>query len=126
MKRLIIAGSRDLKVSHDRMYSDIDLAMRAWWELGRWEWADLEIVSGVAKGIDACGESLAMTNKVALKRFPAEWAKYGKPAGHMRNRQMAEYADGALVYVREPTPGSSNMATWMLLLGKPVYVLKVK
>lgn len=86
-----------------------------------------EVVSGGAPGIDKCGEDFARCRDLALRRFPADWAYHGKAAGPIRNKEMAEYADAALIFCREqPTPGSSNMATWMLALGKPVRVVLVR
>ena len=52
-----------------------------------------EIVSGGAKGVDRLGEWYARQRGLPCKAFPAQWAKYGKSAGPIRNAEMAEYAD---------------------------------
>lgn len=67
-----------------------------------------EVVCGCAPGVDSLGASWAVRNKKPLRRFPASWSEFGKSAGPMRNRQMAEYAD-ALILVHDGTPGSLNM-----------------
>jgi len=122
--KIIIAGSRGLEVDDDRLYTWVDWAARSCLERD-WELSDIEIVSGgEPTGIDACGERFSRgVLKKEPRVFPANWKKYGKAAGPLRNKEMALYADAALVFLREPTPGSSNMATWMLLLEKPVKVL---
>lgn len=51
----------------------------------------IEIVSGGARGVDSLAERLANEEGFILKVFPADWNKYGKSAGPIRNRQMVEY-----------------------------------
>ncbi len=53
---------------------------------------DIEIVSGHARGADMLGEEYACANSLELKLFPADWQRYGRAAGPIRNRQMIEYA----------------------------------
>lgn len=53
-----------------------------------------EIVSGHCVGADTLGEKWAKEHGVACKIFPAEWKRYGKKAGPMRNKQMVDYVDG--------------------------------
>ena len=84
-----------------------------------------EIVSGCAKGVDAIGEKIAEINGIPVKRFPADWNKYGKRAGPLRNMEMGDYAD-ALVAVRENnSKGTTHMITYMQSLGKPVHIVDV-
>ena len=87
--KLIIAGGRDFKIEH-------------------FEWEKLrmfilgnnvtEIVSGGARGADKIGEDAAKVLNISLKIFPANWKAYGKSAGFRRNKQMAKYADGVLLF----------------------------
>lgn len=51
----------------------------------------IEIVSGGARGVDSLAERLANEETFLKKIFPADWNKYGKSAGPIRNRQMVEY-----------------------------------
>lgn len=53
--------------------------------------ADIEIVSGGAKGADSLAERYAKDKNYALKVFPSEWDKYGKSAGYRRNADMHRY-----------------------------------
>ena len=53
-----------------------------------------EIVSGHCQGADMFGEQWAKEHEVSCKIFPAEWKRYGKKAGPMRNKQMVDYIDG--------------------------------
>lgn len=53
--------------------------------------SEIEIVSGHCIGADRMGEEYAKRRNYALKIFPAEWKKYGKRAGPIRNKQMIDY-----------------------------------
>ena len=52
---------------------------------------DIEVVSGGAKGADSLAERYAKEKGYILKIFPADWNKYGKRAGYIRNAEMHEY-----------------------------------
>ena len=58
-----------------------------------------EIVSGGASGVDTMAEKYANENGIVLKVFNANWKKYGRSAGPVRNKEMAEYVGekGALI-----------------------------
>lgn len=68
-----------------------------------------EIVSGTAKGADTFGEEWAIENSFEIKRFPADWKRYGRKAGVMRNRQMAKYADCLIAVWDGTSRGTENM-----------------
>ena len=56
------------------------------------------IVCGKAQGADTLGEKYAKENSIDIKYFPADWDTYGKSAGYIRNKQMAEYASSEKGY----------------------------
>lgn len=56
-----------------------------------YNFSEIEIVSGHCIGADRLGEAYAKKHNVSLKIFPAEWKKYGKRAGPIRNKQMIDY-----------------------------------
>lgn len=49
---------------------------------------DIEIVSGGCSGADALAERYAHEHGYSLQVFPADWPRYGKRAGYVRNREM--------------------------------------
>jgi len=51
--------------------------------------------SGVrmAKGVDRLGLLWAERAKIPVKKFNANWERYGKSAGIVRNRKMGRYAE---------------------------------
>lgn len=49
------------------------------------------IVSGGAAGADALAKRYAYEHRLYYNEFPAQWKKYGKKAGFLRNVQMHEF-----------------------------------
>ena len=87
MTRIIIAGSRKFN-DYPKMVKELDnLGIHLINSIN-----PIEIVSGHAPGADTLGEKFAKAYDYPLKIFPAEWDKYGKAAGPIRNEQMAKYA----------------------------------
>ena len=116
--RVIIAGSR--------LIEDPEVVERAINE-SELEPQIHEVVSGGAPGIDTLGERWAKRNLIPVKRFPADWNKFGKAAGPMRNRQMAQYAH-YLIAIPNPlgSKGTDNMIEEARKQGLKVFVLYVK
>lgn len=82
-----------------------------------------EVVCGEAKGADLLGKRFALENNIPIKSFPANWDKYGKSAGHRRNKQMADYCEQAVVFWDGSSKGSLNMIDTMKRIKKPVRVV---
>jgi hypothetical protein len=109
--KVIVAGSR-----HE---TDLAVVVAAIRESG---FEVTEVVSGCAPGVDTLGEKWAEERGIHVKRFPAEWRRYKRAAGPIRNGQMADYGD-ALVAVRYPdSRGTSDMIGKMRKAQKPFYV----
>lgn len=88
MTRVIIAGSRDFN-NQDLFDNSIHDT------LIRYETDELEIVSGGCSGADRMGEEYAEEWGIKCTVFQADWNKYGKAAGPIRNEQMAKYTADA-------------------------------
>ena len=85
MVRVIIAGSRN--------FNDQDLFDNSVHDaLIKYDTDELEIISGGCSGADRMGEEYAEEWGIKCTVFPADWNKYGKAAGPIRNEQMARYA----------------------------------
>lgn len=76
-------------------------------------------MSGCARGVDILGELWANENGVAIKRFPADWDRWGKSAGFYRNSDMADYCDAAIILWDGESRGTLDMIDRMRRLGKP-------
>lgn len=85
----------------------------------------IEVVLGGARGVDDCGLQYARENNLKFKIFVADWASYGKAAGPIRNRQMAEYAEQLILVWDGISKGSKNMKEEMNKLNKPIFEVVV-
>jgi hypothetical protein len=79
---VIIAGGRDFNDSElltkacDSVFDECDF---------------MEIVSGGARGADSLAEEYAKISGDKLTVIPADWEKYGRAAGPIRNQEMLDY-----------------------------------
>ena len=87
MIRIIIAGSRTFQD-----FSLLETKLKEYMEQKQLSLAEIEIISGTANGADRLGEQFADKYRIPCSRFPANWDKYGKSAGYIRNSEMAKYA----------------------------------
>ena len=115
--KLIIAGSRTLSPSPNEIAQFLV-------DNGISRLRITEVVSGGANGVDRCGELYAAQFNIPTKLFPADWKTHKKAAGPIRNKQMATYADAALVIMMVGgSKGSMNLVNHMKQLNKPVYIV---
>lgn len=98
--KVIIAGGRD--------FNDYDLLRDKCNNLLQHSY-NIQIISGCAKGADTLGEKYAIERGYSIKKFPADWDQFGKRAGFIRNKQMAEYADALILFWDGKSAGSKLM-----------------
>ena len=77
-------------------------------------------------GADALGERYARDRGYALKVFPAEWKKWGRAAGPIRNAQMADYADALIAFWDGESSGTRDMIRKAEEKGLKVYVQMIR
>lgn len=86
-----------------------------------------EFVTGCAKGPDRLPweYNYAFSLNVPIKEFPADWNKYGKRAGPIRNAEMAEYCDAAIILWDGKSKGTKNMIDNMNRVNKPYILFRI-
>ena len=114
MFRVIIAGSRK--------FSDYDLLERTMDKALSTVQDDITVVCGKAKGSDTLGEQYAKEHGYEVQYFPADWNRYGKVAGYIRNTTMAKNADALVAFWDGESPGTTHMIETAQSLGLRVRV----
>jgi len=108
--RCIVAGCRTFR---DYKYLEatlnLYLCLKTNLEIVSGGQVSIDDKTGEKYGADYLGEQYAKNNKFHLKVFPADWNKYGKAAGPMRNEEMAKYADGCICFWDNKSKGTKSM-----------------
>lgn len=121
--KVIIAGGRDFK-NYKLLKEKCDIILR--------ETVVTEIVSGKQMsedsdgnkwGADYLGELYAKEKGFPVKPFPADWTKYGKAAGPIRNKEMAVYADYLIAFWDGKSTGTKDMIEKMKAQNKSYRVI---
>ena len=96
--RTIIAGSRSI--------NDYEALCKAVQESG---FEISCVLSGAAAGVDALGERFALEHNIPIERFPADWKRFGRAAGPVRNRILAQHAKALIALMHPNSTGTRNM-----------------
>lgn len=113
-QKVVIAGSRD--------FYDYDILEKIIYKTG---FNIKTVISGKAKGADTLGEIYAKKHNLNIEEYPADWDQYGKSAGYIRNSQMGDNGDAAIVICVNNSKGSLNMIEIMRKLNKPCYAVMI-
>lgn len=101
MFKLIVAGSRS--VTNKELVFDVLSKVL-------FKRKNVRIVSGTCRGPDCLGEGYS---REILKQYPilmpADWDRYGRGAGYVRNSEMTKEASAAIVFWDGRSNGSKNM-----------------
>lgn len=108
--KIAIVGSRD--------YDDQGEIDRCVWSLP----PDTEVVSGAGGIVDKTAEDSARERGLNVTIFPADWKRYGKAAGAVRNREIAKYADRVIAFWDGSSKGTKITIDIFRSLGKPVEI----
>lgn len=85
------------------------------------------IIHGAARGADSIAGEVARELGFEVCEFPAEWERFGRAAGPIRNRQMIE--EGHLDYILafhsdlSKSKGTKNMVEQAKKVGIPVEII---
>ena len=122
--RIIICGERHFN-DYEAMKEKVDRVLAS---LGV-EKSQIEIVSGHCVGADQLGEQYAEDHQVKCSVFPAEWKKYGRSAGPIRNTQMIQYASESdrpvvIAFVSPRSRGTKDTVQKAKRAGMEVFVFE--
>ena len=115
-KRIVVAGCRWYE-DYTEAKEYIDLCIS---EIKKEN--EIIFISGRCKGADLLGERYAKENGYKIEYYPANWEKYGRSAGPIRNKEMAKAADFVICFWDNISRGTKSMIDFALKLSKPVKI----
>lgn len=120
--RIVICGGR-----HFNGYEQLKTTITNFLKQRKIEIENVEIVSGHCQGADMLGEQYAKEYGLNLTIFPADWQRYKRKAGPIRNKQMIEYImqtenKAVIAFVSENSKGTKQT----VLLAKRVGIFVVE
>lgn len=108
-ERVLICGSRD--------YTNEAAIESVLFDLP----AGTTVVHGAARGVDEIAGRLAENLGFPVEPHPADWEKWGKAAGPIRNREMLETGvDRVIAFWDGRSPGTKHMIDAAKAAGVPV------
>lgn len=116
--KIIIAGGRDfmdynlLKEKTNKILQEKKVTHK------------IVIISGCARGADTLGLRYASENAFDVEEYPADWDKYGKKAGYVRNVEMAENADALIAFWDGKSKGTKHMIDIATERNLPIRVIR--
>lgn len=116
--KVIIAGGRDF-VDYNLLREKVNNIL-----IDKRLTHKIVIVSGCARGADTLGMRYASENIFDVDKYPADWDKYGKKAGYMRNVEMAENADALIAFWDGKSKGTKHMIDIATERNLPIRVIR--
>lgn len=116
MFRVIIAGGRD--------FNDYELLSKTMKDYLASIEDDICVVCGQARGADTLGERYAKEHNHSIQYYPANWKRYGKAAGYIRNTEMANNADALVAFWDGQSLGTKHMIATAIQLGLSIHVVR--
>jgi UDP-N-acetylmuramoylalanine-D-glutamate ligase len=108
--RVLVCGGRD--------FNDVDLM----YDILK-EYNISVLITGHAKGADQMAEMWADEHRIENEIYPAQWDKYGRAAGPIRNKQMLDEGEPDLVIAFPGGKGTANMVNQAKERGIPVNIV---
>jgi hypothetical protein len=81
-----------------------------------------KIISGGARGVDTLAEVYANVNEIEFQEYPANWKLYKKRAGHLRNIEMADIAEAAIIIWNGKSTGTADYIELIDARDKPKHL----
>lgn len=110
-RRILITGSRDWtdrqRAADGLLYALGEVYTRPELTEKYFDWSAITIVHGAARGLDYLGAGLAEQWGMRTEPHRADWARYGRSAGYIRNAEMVSTgADICMGFPLGASPGT--------------------
>ncbi len=117
MKKIVVAGTRS--------FNDYSIAEKYIQNCLAKENLDepTSFISGGCRGADILGQKYAEKYGFPIEIHKAEWNKYGRAAGPIRNKEMAQIADIIICFWDQKSKGTKSLIDFAKRLNKTVYIM---
>ncbi len=114
--RVLICGSRDWTD-----YESIETLVKSFEK-------DTVIIQGMCRGADLMAKNVALKHGMAVEDYPADWGRFGKSAGHIRNDQMLNLGlpDVVYAFLLPQSRGTRSMIEKATARRIPVIILEAE
>lgn len=111
--RILVTGSRHFQPynphNYQLMHQALSTTAKKLYAAGA---SDITVIHGGASGADTLADIVASNLGFTIERYPAEWHRYGKKAGPIRNEEMiARGANIVLAFPAAVSPGTKHCMT---------------
>ena len=120
--RVIVAGSRSF-YNYRLMELELDKLFN---ENEEFAGREIKIISGMALGADALAIDYADKHKLTKILFPANWKRYPRIAGFLRNEDMLSVATHLVAFWDGKSSGTRHMIEIAKGKGIPVWVFPTR
>ena len=120
--RVIIAGSRCFN-DYGLLEQELDKLFK---ENDEFVGREIKIISGMALGADALAIDYASNHNLTKILFPANWKRYSRIAGFLRNEDMLSVATHLIAFWDGKSNGTRHMIEIAKAKGIPVWVFTTK
>lgn len=109
----LVCGGRDLETADYVQVARVLDELNAAIAIGR-------VIHGCARGADTLAGWWARARRLPVHAFPADWERYGKAAGMIRNRAMLKAGRPDVVVAFAGGKGTTNMVSLAVAASVPV------
>ena len=122
--KIIVAGSRTI-TDYNTVAIAINEGLRKFFDGAILNWHNIEIVSGMALGVDTVAIQYARNHNLRVIGMPANWKAEGKAAGYKRNERMALCSDALVAVWDGKSKGTQHMINLAFKHNLQVYVKRI-
>ncbi len=79
----------------------------------------------ISKGADSISERYAKENGFKIEKYYADWKRYGRAAGPIRNKKMAEISDIIICFWDGKSLGTKSKIDYAQRYGKHIMIKKI-
>ena len=115
-----------LAIVGSRTFNDFDLLVKWIRPFKRYATTPIEIMSGGAPGADSLAKKYAKSPSLfntTYTEYPAEWNKYGKSAGFIRNQIIIDNCDMVLAFWDGQSRGTADTIEKAKKAKRPTFII---